>query len=120
MWTTNSCGWDDRGADLQCVVCRFSQDGEPQDPNVDPAENIMIILVTREVIAENDPKAYEVLNHFETAGFSSTAGPHTRFTQFHVPDHNVLAAPGGKGAEIVKQCFTATAGCESAPTWTVL
>ena len=112
MWTTNSCGWDDRGADLQCVVCRYSQDGKPQDPNEDPAANIVIFLVTREVVASNEAGAYKVLNHFETAGYSSTAGPQTRFNEFHVPGRYILAAPGGRGSEIVKECFTNTAACE--------
>jgi len=71
----------------------------------------MILLVTRDVVLNNKATAYEVLNHFETAGHSSTAGPHTRFVEFRVPGHNLLAAPG-KGAEIVKQCFTATAACK--------
>jgi alkylation response protein AidB-like acyl-CoA dehydrogenase len=108
MWTTNSPGWDDRGAHLQCVVCRYSQDGGPQDPSIEPAEAVMILLVTREVVQDNIPEAYQVLSHVETAGHSSTAGPHTKFTEFRVPNHNLLAPPG-KGAEIVVQCFTATA-----------
>jgi alkylation response protein AidB-like acyl-CoA dehydrogenase len=108
MWATNSCGWDDRGADLQCVVCRHCPDGKDQDPSADPAEAIMILLVTRDVVAKNDPKAYDVLDHMELPGHTSTAGPHIRFTDFRVPDHNLLAAPG-KGAPVVLQCFTATA-----------
>lgn len=108
MWATNSCGWDDRGADLQCVVCRYSQDGKPQDPSSDPADAIMILLVTRDVVEKNTQSAYEVLDHIELPGHASTAGPHIRFTEFRVPRHNLLAAPG-KGAPIVLQCFTATA-----------
>ena len=108
MWATNSCGWDDRGADLQCVVCRYSQDGKEQDPSSDPADSIMILLVTRDIVEKNISKAYEVLDHMELPGHSSTAGPHIKFTEFHVPGHNLLAAPG-KGAAVVLQCFTATA-----------
>ena len=98
------------------MVCRYSQDGKAQDPNDDPAANIVIFLVTREVVRNNEPTAYQVLNHVETAGYSSTAGPQTRFTEFHVPGRNVLAAPGGNGSEIVKQCFTATAACRLSPS----
>jgi alkylation response protein AidB-like acyl-CoA dehydrogenase len=68
----------------------------------------MILLVTREIIAKNAPSAYEVLSYVETAGHSSTTGPHIRFTEFRVPGHNLLAEPG-KGAAVVLQCFTATA-----------
>jgi alkylation response protein AidB-like acyl-CoA dehydrogenase len=108
MWASNSGGWDDHGADLECVVCRYSQDGSPQDPSSNPADVILILLVTRDIIAKNSSGAYKVLGHAELPGHSSTAGPHIRFTDFRVPDYNLLAAPG-KGASIILQCFTATA-----------
>jgi alkylation response protein AidB-like acyl-CoA dehydrogenase len=108
MWATNNSGWDDRGADLQCVVCRYSQDGEEQDPSTDPADAVMILLITRDIVENNTSSAYEVLSHVETPGHSSTNGPHVKFNEFRVPGHNLLAAPG-KGASIVSQCFTATA-----------
>lgn len=108
MWASNCGGWDDRGADIECLVCRYSQDGSPQDPSADPADSILILLVTRDIIARNDPAAYEVLKHIETPGHSSTTGPHVRYTEFRVPEHNLLAAPG-RGAPIIIQCFTATA-----------
>jgi alkylation response protein AidB-like acyl-CoA dehydrogenase len=108
MWATNSSGWDDRGADLQCVACRFSQDGKNQDPSADPENSIMILLVTRDIVDKNLPNAYEVLGHMELPGHSSAAGPHVKFTEFRVPNHNTFAAPG-KGAPVVLQCFIATA-----------
>ena len=108
MWATNSSGWDDRGADLQCVVCRYSQDGKEQDPSANPADAIMILMVTRDIVDKNPSKAYDVLDHMELPGHSSTAGPHVKFTDFRVPDHNLLAAPG-TGAAVVLQCFMATA-----------
>jgi alkylation response protein AidB-like acyl-CoA dehydrogenase len=108
MWATNFSGWDDRGADLQCVVCRHSQDGKDQDPTSDPADAVLILLVAREVVQNNKASAYQVLNHPEIAGHSSVNGPHVKFTEFRVPSHNLLAAPG-KGAPIIIQCFTATA-----------
>ena len=108
MWATNCSGWDDRGADLQCVVCRYSQDGKEQDPSSDPADAVMILLVTRDVVEQNASSAYDVLGHIETPGHSSNNGPHIKFTEFRVPGHNLLAVPG-KGAAVVLQCFTATA-----------
>lgn len=108
MWATNCSGWDDRGADLQCVVCRYSQDGREQDPSSDPADAIMIILVTRDIVEKNSPSAYQVLNHPELPGHSSNNGPHIRFTEFRVSGRHLLAAPG-KGAPVVLQCFTTTA-----------
>jgi len=108
MWATNSSGWDDRGADLQCLVCRYSQDGKDQDPDADPADSIMILLVTRDVVANNEASAYQVLKHLEIPGHSSSGETHARFTDFRVPEHNVLATPG-KGAQIVTQSFTSSA-----------
>lgn len=108
MWATNCSGWDDRGADLQCVVCRCSQDGKDQDPTSNPADAVLILLVTRDVVESNDPNAYQVLTHLELPGHSSTAGPHVRFTEFHVPSHNLLSAPG-HSVPIIEHSFTATA-----------
>lgn len=108
LWTTNSGGWDGRGADLQCVVCRNAPDGGPPDPSKDPAEDILILLVTRETIASNKPEAYEVLGEPELTGLPSTSGPHSRFRELRVP-HADLLCPPGQGAEVVEQTFGSSA-----------
>ena len=108
MWATNCSGWNGRSADLQCVLCRYSQDGKTQDPSVDPADSIMMLLVTRDIVEKNSEKAYVVLDHMKLPGHSSTCGPHLRFTDFRVPGHYMLAEPE-KGAPVVLQCFPATA-----------
>ncbi|MCJ1381066.1 hypothetical protein MMC17_004175 [Xylographa soralifera] len=107
-WATNSAGWDDRGADLQCVVCRQAQAGEAQDPERDPKQDILVLLVTSQTVADNPPEAYQVLAHLETPGHTAVSGPHVRFTNFRVPAKNLLAEPG-KGVEAVAQAFTASA-----------
>ncbi|KAF2739453.1 hypothetical protein EJ04DRAFT_519531 [Polyplosphaeria fusca] len=108
LWTTNSSGWDNRGADIQCVVCRQGRPNEPQDPNVDPASNILILIVTREDISHNDASAYQVLSDPELPGFTSANGPHSKFTNLRIPSSNLLCAPG-KGAQIVEQTFGSSA-----------
>ncbi|MCJ1472978.1 hypothetical protein MMC13_001627, partial [Lambiella insularis] len=108
MWATNSSGWDERGADLQCVVCRHAQPGEAQDPSKDPRDLILVLLVTRQTVETNEPGAYKVVKHLETAGHTAVSGPHVRFTSFRVPAKNLLAAPG-QGVESVAQAFTASA-----------
>ncbi|KAJ0124290.1 hypothetical protein J7T55_005628 [Diaporthe amygdali] len=108
LWTTNSGGWDGKGADLQCVVCRYSEDGGLPDPTKDPAEDILILLVTRDVIAANDSNAYKVLGEPELSGFPSASGPHSSFNNLRVPDANLLCPPG-KGAQIVEQTFGSSA-----------
>ncbi|KAF2477868.1 acyl-CoA dehydrogenase NM domain-like protein [Lindgomyces ingoldianus] len=109
LWTTNSGGWGQRGADLQCVVCRQSPPNIPQDPNSDPVSNILILIVTGEEIANNEPSAYTVVSDPELVGYISTNGPHSRFTNFRVPSANLLCPPG-RGAQTVEQTF----GCSAA------
>ena len=109
LWSTNSGGWDDKGADLQCVVCRLVESpGAPQDPSMDPASLILILLVTRDDIAANDSKAFEVIGHPELPGHIAATSPHSRFTDLRVPHRNLLAAPG-KGAHIVEITFGSSA-----------
>ena len=113
VWTTNSGGWDCKGADLQCVVCRKI---EPENvtngvaPNHldDPAKSIILLLVTRDVVAGNDATAYEILGESDLMGMPATSGPHSRFTNFRVSEENVLAE-GEAAAGLVEQAFTMTA-----------
>ncbi|KAH7080638.1 acyl-CoA dehydrogenase/oxidase [Paraphoma chrysanthemicola] len=104
LWTTNSGGWDQRGADLQCVVCREGQPNEPQDPDSDPSSRVLVLLVTREDIARNDFSAFQVLSDSELGGHKSVNGPHSRFTNLRVPYANTLAPPG-QGAQLVERTF---------------
>lgn len=69
---------------------------------------IMILLVTRDVISANKPGAYTVLAEPELAGFPSASGPHTCFTNLRVPHANVLCPPG-EGAQTVEQTFGTSA-----------
>ena len=59
-WATNCWGWDDRGADFQCLVCDYSHDGRDRDPDAVPADSTMILLVTREIAARNEASAFQV------------------------------------------------------------
>ncbi|KIL87851.1 hypothetical protein FAVG1_08732 [Fusarium avenaceum] len=105
LWTSNSAGWDNKGADLACVVCRsITNESAEQDPETDPASSIVILLVTRETIAANNGDAYQVLGEPELMGHISTSGPHTRFADFYVPSENLLAPPT-KGAGIIERAF---------------
>jgi alkylation response protein AidB-like acyl-CoA dehydrogenase len=108
IWASNACGWDDQGADLLCVVCRHAEDGITLGENDTPADGMMILLVSKEDIQANDSGAFHVVKHLETAGLSSTAGPHVRFTEFRVPGENLLVNPGQAAAVIVRS-FTSSA-----------
>ena len=103
IWATNSAGWDFEGADLQCVVCRTTK---PQTE--EPADAIMILLVTIADIKRNAPDAFKVLRHVSTAGHTACSGPHIKYTDLRVPGKNVLCPPG-TGAPIVSGAFDCTA-----------
>ncbi|KAE8350560.1 putative acyl-CoA dehydrogenase [Aspergillus coremiiformis] len=94
LWATNCAGWDDRGADLQCVTCREETDGRT-----------MIVLVTREDVAANAPGAYEVLAHPETVGHRAVSGPHVRFREFVARE---VIADVGAGVDVINAAFTAS------------
>jgi nitroalkane oxidase len=108
IWATNCSGWDDRGADIQCVVCRIV-DPENRSEALDRARNeTAIIIVTKEDILANKPDAFTVVIHPQTVGHTAVNGPHVCYKGLRVPQSNLLAAPG-KGAEIVEMTFTASA-----------
>ncbi|KAK8216625.1 acyl-CoA dehydrogenase/oxidase C-terminal [Phyllosticta capitalensis] len=109
MWTTNSGGWDGRGAELQCVVCRRkAREEEKLDPSRDPAADILILAITRSILDANPPSTYRVLSDPSLAGFRSTSGPHSRFTSLRVPASHVLCPPG-RGAAVVERVFGTSA-----------
>lgn len=103
IWATNSAGWDFEGADLQCVVCRTTTPSSDE-----PADAIMILLVTIADIKRNAPGAFKVLRHVSTAGHTACSGPHIKYTNLRVPAKNVLCPPG-TGASIVLGAFDCTA-----------
>lgn len=102
IWATNCSGWDDRGAELQCVLCRIEGSAELV------RDQVAIIIVTREDIARNEMSAFQVLEHPQTVGHTAVNGPHIRFDKLRVPKGNLLAPPG-KGADVVDMTFTASA-----------
>ncbi|KAI0871774.1 acyl-CoA dehydrogenase [Hypoxylon argillaceum] len=109
VWATNSAGWDFRGADLACVVCRDVTDSAAaQDEDADPSASIMVLLVTREDLDRSGPGAFEVVRQFETMGHTAVSGPHIRYTDVRVPGKNVLCGPG-EGAAVVNASFDCSA-----------
>jgi alkylation response protein AidB-like acyl-CoA dehydrogenase len=90
------------------VVCRYAQDGEGQDFNLEPEDGAMILLISKEDLVRNEKGSFQVVKHLETPGLSSTAGPHVCFSEFRVPGSNLIAEPGKAGAIIVRS-FTSSA-----------
>jgi nitroalkane oxidase len=70
----------------------------------------MVLMVTRDIVAQNDAAAYTVLEEPELMGHTACSGPRTLFKSFKVPDGiHVLAGPGA-GAALIEQSF----GCSAA------
>ncbi|RFU73755.1 acyl- dehydrogenase [Trichoderma arundinaceum] len=113
LWTTNSAGWDGKGATLSCLCCRYSEDGGSQDPNDDPASNIIILLVTRDTIAANEPDAYQKIAEPNLMGHIAASGPRTRYTNFKIPASDLLAA-GEIGASLIERAFSMSAALAGA------
>ncbi|KAI0145200.1 acyl-CoA dehydrogenase/oxidase C-terminal [Xylariaceae sp. FL1272] len=97
MWAINCAGWDFKGCDLACVVCRDVT--EPAGPERDPRDKVMIILVTRADLDRNGDGAFRVLRHLSTPSHTSVSGPHVKYTNVRVPAKNVLCLPG-QGAQV--------------------
>ncbi|KAK1242533.1 hypothetical protein MKX08_005345 [Trichoderma sp. CBMAI-0020] len=112
LWTTNSAGWDGKGAALSCLCCRYSEDGGPQDPQDDPASNIIVLLVTRDTVAQNEPGAYQKIEEPNLMGHIAASGPRTRYTNFKVPVTDVLAP--GNGASVIERAFSMSAALAGA------
>jgi alkylation response protein AidB-like acyl-CoA dehydrogenase len=109
MWATNCAGWDFRGCDLACIVCRDVTDGATLQPeSSDPKDRVMIILITRADLDRNGAGAFEVVRHISMPGHTSVSGPHVRYTNVRVPAKNVLCPPG-QGAQVVFASFDASA-----------
>lgn len=107
-WATNSAGWDNRGADLACVVCRDITT-PIVDPDADPKDSVMVIIVTRADLERNGDNCFQVLHEVTTAGHSATGpGHHIKYSNVRVPAKNVLCKPG-EGAAIISACFDLTA-----------
>ncbi|KAI1085080.1 acyl-CoA dehydrogenase domain-containing protein [Whalleya microplaca] len=108
-WATNSAGWDNRGADLACVVCRDITN-PISSPDADPKDSIMIILVTRADLERNGgDKCFQVLGEVSTLGHTASGpGPHIKYTNVRVPAKNVLCQPG-EAAAVVSGSFDASA-----------
>ncbi|KAL6231085.1 hypothetical protein BDW75DRAFT_248190 [Aspergillus navahoensis] len=107
MWATSSAGWDYKGADLSCVVCRCVDEDLVKRAS-HPRDLIMVLLVTRADIERNGPQSFRIVKDIETAGHKAVSGPHIKYTNIRVPAKNVLCAPG-TGAEIITHTFEISA-----------
>lgn len=110
IWATNSGGWDYKGPDVQCLVCRAVGESTEQDTESDPRDSIILFLVTRDIVAQNASGSFMVTEEPELMGHRATSGPKVQYKDFKIPDGvHVLAGPGGKAPDAILQAFGCTA-----------
>lgn len=85
----------------------------------DPSSQIIIFLITRDIIAQNDPSSYKIVAEQELLGHSAVSGPHSVFSNFQVPSSNVLAS-GADAAQLIIQSFGASAALVGAMSVSVM
>ena len=94
-WVSSATGWDRKGADILCVVCRTAPDAPPE-------KAISIIAVERPASGIVFERAIESVGH--RAHLTSQFG----FENVSAPRHNLLGEEGG-GLALTAASFTGTA-----------
>jgi len=94
-WDSSATGWDRKGADVLCVVCRT-------DPDAAPEKSISIIAVERPSPGIVFERAIDSLGH------RAHLTPQFGFENVAAPRHNLLGQQGS-GLALTAASFTGTA-----------
>ena len=94
-WVSSATGWDRKGADVLCVVCRT-------DPDAAPEKSISIIAVERPSPGIVFERAIDSLGH------RAHLTPQFGFENVAAPRHNLLGQQGS-GLALTAASFTGTA-----------
>jgi butyryl-CoA dehydrogenase len=94
-WVSSATGWDRKGADILCVVCRTAPDAPPE-------KAISIIAVERPASGIVFERAIESVGH------RAHLTPQFGFENVSAPRHNLLGDEGG-GLALAAASFTGTA-----------
>jgi alkylation response protein AidB-like acyl-CoA dehydrogenase len=94
-WVSSATGWDRKGADVLCVLCRTNPDAPPE-------RSISVILVERPASGLVFERA------IDAAGHRAHLLPQFRFDGVRAPSANVLGNVGG-GLALTAACFTGAA-----------
>lgn len=99
QWVSSATGWDGKGADVLCVVCRT-------DPEATPEKSLSIIAVERPTGGFD--AALHLERAFDTLGHRGHLTPRFQLEGLRVPAANLVGLRGG-GKEIVEASFSGTA-----------
>lgn len=99
QWVSSATGWDGRGADVLCMVCRT-------DPDEAPGKSLSILALERP--AGGFDGAFRLDRAFDTLGHRGHLTPRFQLEGLRVPAAN-LVGPRGGGKDIVDASFSGTA-----------
>ncbi|MBV9565356.1 MAG: acyl-CoA/acyl-ACP dehydrogenase [Bradyrhizobium sp.] len=94
-WVSSATGWDRKGADVLCVVCRT-------DPELPPENGISVIAVERPASGLVFERAIDSVGH------RAHLVPQFGFENVSAPQHNLLGSRGA-GLALAAASFTGTA-----------
>jgi nitroalkane oxidase len=94
-WVSSATGWDRRGAEVLCVLCRT-------DPDAPPERGISILVVERPVAGLVFETAIDSIGH------RAHLLPQFKFEGVSVARDSVLGSPGG-GLALTAACFAGAA-----------
>ncbi|MDH4561177.1 acyl-CoA dehydrogenase family protein [Pseudomonas sp. BN411] len=95
QWISGASGWDGKGADLLCVVCRT-------DAGVAPQNGVSVLLVP------GPPAGFRVNRYHESPGHRGHLTSNFTLDQVRVPGGNIVGGVG-QGLQVVDASFSATA-----------
>ncbi|MFH2203843.1 MAG: acyl-CoA dehydrogenase family protein [Elusimicrobiota bacterium] len=93
MWNTNANGWDNKGADINVVVCRTDRDKGGK-------EGLSAIIVPR------GTPGFTVEESLDKLGHRLTVQPRLRFEDCRVPAENLIEGTRGNGDMAITKAFT--------------
>ena len=95
QWISSATGWDEKGADLLCVVCRT-------DPDAPPEEALSVLVVAR------PERGIVVERYHDSMGHRAHLTPRFHLDGVRTAMANVLG-PVGSGKGLVEASFAGTA-----------
>ena len=95
QWISNATGWDEKGADLLCVVCRTDADAPPQS-----ALSVLVV--------QHPESGIVVERYHDSMGHRAHLTPRFRLDGVRTAQANLLG-PVGSGKDLVEASFAGTA-----------
>ncbi|KAF2152774.1 hypothetical protein K461DRAFT_321735 [Myriangium duriaei CBS 260.36] len=94
IWSTSIAGWNKRGPDLICLVCRDSSVDHAEAKS--PAESLLILTVPNNLLNADN---FVIRSYPRTAGLTATCGPLVILKDLRIPDRpEYVLARGGQAA----------------------